>query len=39
VMSRMMLQRVGRGQQPPDRAAPWIASVVRHWNVDRPDPR
>jgi hypothetical protein len=17
----------------------WIASVVRHWNVDRPDPR
>ena len=32
VMSRMMLQR-----STDDR--PWIASVVRHWNVDRPDPR
>jgi hypothetical protein len=32
MMSRMMLRR---------RAAdgPWIASVVRHWNVDRPEPR
>jgi hypothetical protein len=25
-----------RGEQP-DRT--WIASVVRHWNLDRPDPR
>jgi hypothetical protein len=26
--------------QPPARATPcWLASVVRHWNVDRPDPR
>ncbi len=32
VMSRMMLQRIAADK-------PWIASVVRHWNVDRPDPR
>lgn len=32
VMSRMMLQRGADDR-------PWIASVVRHWNVDRPDPR
>jgi hypothetical protein len=31
-MSRMMLQRSSAD-------APWLASVVRHWNVDRPDPR
>jgi hypothetical protein len=36
VISRMMVQRspndtAGRGA--------WLASVVRHWNVDRPDPR
>jgi len=39
VISRMMLRR----RQPvPDGAVgpvPWIASVIRHWNVDRPDPR
>ena len=23
----------------PDEEGPWLASVVRHWNVDRPDPR
>ncbi len=32
VISRMMLQRTSDDR-------PWIASVVRHWNVDRPDPR
>jgi hypothetical protein len=32
VISRMMLRRSGQDR-------PWIASVVRHWNVDRPDPR
>jgi hypothetical protein len=32
VMSRMMLRRRSAD-------GPWIASVVRHWNVDRPDPR
>jgi hypothetical protein len=32
VMSRMMIQRSSA-------EAPWLASVVRHWNVDRPDPR
>jgi len=39
VISRMMLRR----RLPPDGTdgtdRPWIASVVRHWNVDRPDPR
>jgi hypothetical protein len=35
VMSRMMMQRTA-GERP-DR--PWLTSVVRHWNVDRPDPR
>ncbi len=34
VISRMMLRRVIR-----DGNRLWIASVVRHWNVDRPDPR
>jgi hypothetical protein len=32
VISRMILQRGAEDR-------PWIASVVRHWNVDRPDPR
>jgi hypothetical protein len=36
VISRMMLRR----RLAPDATErPWIASVVRHWNVDRPDPR
>jgi hypothetical protein len=40
MMSRMMLRR----RQAPDGTpegteVPWIASVIRHWNVDRPDPR
>jgi hypothetical protein len=32
VISRMMLRHFNAD-------GPWIASVVRHWNVDRPDPR
>jgi len=36
VISRMMLRGYKRDQAA-DRQ--WIASVVRHWNVDRPDPR
>jgi hypothetical protein len=32
VISRMMLQHSAQGKT-------WIASVVRHWNLDRPDPR
>jgi hypothetical protein len=32
VISRMMLQHTAQGET-------WIASVVRHWNLDRPDPR
>jgi hypothetical protein len=36
MISRMMLRR----HPAPDRTdGPWIASVIRHWNVDRPDPR
>jgi hypothetical protein len=36
MISRMMLRR----RTAADVAdPPWIASVVRHWNVDRPDPR
>jgi hypothetical protein len=31
-MSRMMLRRRSAD-------GPWLASVIRHWNVDRPDPR
>ena len=37
VMSRMMLQRSSPGTT--SDPATWIASVVRHWNLDRPDPR
>jgi len=36
IMSRMMLRR---RPVPDGTYGPWIASVVRHWNVDRPDPR
>lgn len=36
VISRMTLRGYTR-EQDPQRF--WIASVVRHWNVDRPDPR
>jgi hypothetical protein len=32
VISRMMLRRTTD-------AGPWLVSVIRHWNVDRPDPR
>jgi hypothetical protein len=31
-ISRFMLRR-------PSETGPWLASVTRHWNVDRPDPR
>jgi hypothetical protein len=31
-ISRFMLRR-------PTEESPWLASVIRHWNVDRPDPR
>jgi hypothetical protein len=37
VISRMLLRR--RGTDGTDGARPWLASVIRHWNVDRPDPR
>ncbi len=40
VISRMMLQ--SGAEATPQRgteAKPWIASVVRHWNLDRADPR
>jgi hypothetical protein len=31
-ISRFLLRR-------PTEESPWLASVIRHWNVDRPDPR
>jgi hypothetical protein len=34
MISRMMLRGIAR-----DGSRVWMASVVRHWNVDRPDPR
>jgi hypothetical protein len=34
MISRMMMRGIVR-----DDKRMWIASVVRHWNVDRPDPR
>jgi hypothetical protein len=37
VISRMVLRRVY--PEDPDRESAWLATVVRHWNVDRPDPR
>jgi hypothetical protein len=36
VISRMMLRGYKRDQEAERH---WIASVVRHWNLDRPDPR
>jgi hypothetical protein len=36
VISRMLLRR---SSADPAESHPWLASVVRHWNVDRPDPR
>lgn len=43
VMSRMMMQLVrtenGAARTDEHGQRVWIASVVRHWNLDRPDPR
>jgi hypothetical protein len=36
VISRMMLRRTNADPADPH---PWLASVIRHWNLDRPDPR
>jgi hypothetical protein len=37
VISRMMLHRFISDD--PDRPPGWLSTVVRHWNLDRPDPR
>jgi hypothetical protein len=37
-ISRFMLRRPELPQRQ-DQDPPWLASVIRHWNVDRPDPR
>jgi hypothetical protein len=37
VISRMMLRRVF--PEDADRPPTWLATAVRHWNLDRPDPR
>lgn len=36
VISRMMLRRYGEDGEA-DR--PWLVTVIRHWNLERPDPR
>jgi hypothetical protein len=36
-ISRMMLHRVS--PDGPDKPPAWLTTVVRHWNLDRPDPR
>ena len=38
VISRMMLRRVYHPEDS-DRPPSWLVTVVRHWNLDRPDPR
>lgn len=37
MISRMMLRRVY--PEDSDRPPAWLATAVRHWNLDRPDPR
>lgn len=37
VISRMMLRQIIPDD--PDRQPTWLPTVVRHWNLDRPDPR
>jgi len=37
VISRMVLRRMVR--EDPDAPPLWLASVIRHWNLDRPEPR
>jgi hypothetical protein len=37
-ISRFMLRKPETSQRPGE-DPPWLASVVRHWNLDRPDPR
>jgi hypothetical protein len=36
-ISRFMLQPMQGHDEPHERV--WVASVIRHWNIDRPDPR
>jgi hypothetical protein len=37
-ISRFLLRQPEEMRQP-DKDPPWLASVIRHWNLDRPDPR
>jgi hypothetical protein len=39
VMTRMVLRRFESANPDPDQPRLWMATAVRHWNVDRPDPR
>ena len=39
-ISRFLLRRHGGQARPEAGEQPrWLASVIRHWNIDRPDPR
>jgi hypothetical protein len=43
VITRFRMQLFSRGDRAPrpvgDERGPWMATVARHWNLDRPDPR
>jgi hypothetical protein len=38
VITRIILRRYAPGADP-DRPEMWLPTVIRHWNLDRPDPR
>jgi hypothetical protein len=38
VITRMVLRRYAPGGDP-DKPEMWLPTVIRHWNLDRPDPR
>jgi hypothetical protein len=39
VMTRFVLRRLDAPNRGPDQPRLWVAAAVRHWNLDRPDPR
>jgi hypothetical protein len=38
VITRMVMRRYSPGGDP-DKPEMWLPTVIRHWNLDRPDPR
>jgi hypothetical protein len=39
VMTRIILRRLEVSHGEADQTSMWMATAVRHWNIDRPDPR